>query len=246
MSKIQPIPAEILVDRYLSAKETVVRSGFAAEIDWQDQRRLEKVTEAMFLRETAWVILSSGMREAVIRQRFSDISLAFLNWISANEIVRHSRQCKQKAIAVFQHVRKIDAIITSAKMLATMGLEHVKSQIDMAGVNALRTFPFIGPVTAWHLAKNLGLDVVKPDRHLCRISEAAGFASPLELCKVISDRVGDRLAVVDVVLWRFATLQRDYISFFRRQGNTDDGYESGFVTWEIPSHRRQCQSRMCA
>ena len=38
------------------------------------------------------------------------------------------------------------------------------------GVNYLTTFDQIGPVTAFHLAKNLGLDVVKPDRPLVRMT----------------------------------------------------------------------------
>ena len=63
-------------------------------------------------------------------------------------------------------------------------------------------------------SSDLGLSVVKPDRHLQRIAAAAGFSSPLELCQLISDRLGEPVQVVDVVLWRYASLFSDYVRVF--------------------------------
>ena len=72
----------------------------------------------------------------------------------------------------------------------------------------------VGASTAFHLAKNLGVPVVKPDRHLLRVSNAAGFESPHDLCAVIADIVGDSVSVVDLVIWRYATLKPSYSSDF--------------------------------
>jgi len=236
---------ENLVSRYLTAKEVVVQSGYAREIDWQEQRRLENVTESSFLLECAWVILNSGMRESVVRQRFPLVTRAFLNWSSASEILGQQQACRRRAIAAFGHIPKIDAIVRTAGMLVENGIDKIKRRIKVVGVPALLQFPFIGPVTAWHLAKNIGLDVAKPDRHLCRISEIAGFSSPSEMCKLIARHVGDRLSVVDVVLWRFATLQHNYLKFFNIQlseRNDDVQLDS----WEGPTHRGQRKLRLCA
>lgn len=52
-----------------------------------------------------------------------------------------------------------------------------------------------------HLAKNLGCDVVKPDRWLERLAAAEG-TTPHLLCNRLAYASGDRIATVDVVLWR--------------------------------------------
>ena len=66
-----------MAERYLEAKETIIDLGFAEEIDWQENLDFSKIWESDFLREMAWVILSSGLREAVIRNKFPEISRAF-------------------------------------------------------------------------------------------------------------------------------------------------------------------------
>ena len=57
-----------LLDVYLDAKEAVVAQGFAWEIDWQAERRLDRIGESEFLRESAWTVLSAGFREVIVRR----------------------------------------------------------------------------------------------------------------------------------------------------------------------------------
>jgi hypothetical protein len=57
----------LLAVLYLTAKERVIEAGFADEIDWQEKVSLEDLDESTFLRESAWVVLSSGFRETVLR-----------------------------------------------------------------------------------------------------------------------------------------------------------------------------------
>ena len=87
----------------------------------------------------------------------------------------------------------------------------------------LKTFDFIGPVTCYHLGKNIGLEVVKPDRHLVSIAQAAGFPTPRDLCEVISKITGDKITVVDLILWRYATLHTNYMSTFGSVSPITDG-----------------------
>jgi hypothetical protein len=70
----------------------------------------------------------------------------------------------------------------------------------------LRSLPYIGPVTWRHLAKNLGAPVAKADRHLVRLAAATGRRDVDGMCAEISDWVGEPVAVVDIVLWRWAVL----------------------------------------
>lgn len=199
---------------YLTAHEVVVASGFAWEIDWQDRQCLDDVEESEFLREAAWVILSAGMRETVVRDRFGKITRAFLQWESAEAIARCRHQCVRRALPAFRHPGKLGAIGEVAAVVAEVGFEVFRDRLRSDGLNELARLPFIGPITRFHLAKNLGLDVVKPDRHLVRMARAAGYTDPEALCQVVAEVTGDRLATIDVILWRFATLEPKYLDWF--------------------------------
>jgi hypothetical protein len=202
------------VDLYLTAQDAVISHGFAWEIDWQAERRFDRIQESEFLRESAWTVLSAGFRESVIRGLFASLSEAFLNWHSAKLIHERRRDCKVAGLQVFGNERKIEAILDIAALVAECGFGSILKQIGEDGVPFLQTLPYIGPVTAYHLAKNLGLPVVKPDRHMQRMARAAGFRSPLEMCEVIANRVGDPIQVIDIVLWRYATLFSNYVALF--------------------------------
>lgn len=95
------------------------------------------------------------------------------------------------------------------KRVASEGYGSIKSKIGRRGIEAISEFPFMGSVTAYHLAKNIGIDVAKPDRHLERMAAIAGRRSAAEMCFEIAQMVGDKVSVVDLVLWRYATLVRD-------------------------------------
>jgi hypothetical protein len=204
-----------LADAYVTMKEVTIQAGFAWEIDWQESRSLSRVTESEFLAESAWVILSSGMRASIVRRFYPEISQAFMDWPSARTIADNRSRCEENALRMFRHGPKIRAIGSLCEKVAEGGFDWVLEGIKTEGVSFLRTFDFIGPVTSFHLAKNVGLDIVKPDRHLTRMAEAAGFSSPEALCAAIAEVIGDRLSVIDVVLWRYATLEAQYSELIR-------------------------------
>lgn len=204
------VNAEYLAAAYLDAKGLLISTGYSWELDWQAETDLERVTESGFLREAAWVVLSSGFREAMVRRVFPSISAAFRGWISAEAILRESRSCRRAALAVFRNRRKIDAIIGIASAVAARGYEDLKKNVQDRGPDALSELPFIGPVTRYHLAKNIGVQVAKPDRHLRRVAELAGYLSPQALCEAIEVHVGDPVAVIDLVIWRTASLSSAY------------------------------------
>jgi len=206
--------AERLASLYLKIKRRVISEGFGDDIDWQAGCALDSLTESTFLREAAWVVLSAGISEAVVRRCFKGITTAFMEWESAALISENRDLCFRAAMEVFAHAGKISAIAEIADYVHARGLEAVKRDLEENGPDALRELSWMGPITACHLAKNVGLDVAKPDRHLVRIAQAVGASSPHALCKSISDVVGDRIGVVDLVLWRFAATERRYLSHF--------------------------------
>lgn len=203
---------------YLIAKSRVVESGYGDEIRWQTQIQYDHIDERTFLREMAWVILSSGMRESVIRNKFQSFSQAFCDWESARVICLKRSKCASRAMAVFGHKGKVAAILNITHHIDRYGFDSVRLGLEVNGPEYLMQFPYLGQATAFHLAKNLGLDVVKPDRHLIRAAAAACFESPELFCDAIAKVIGDRLAVIDIVVWRFATIEPQYEAFFAKCG----------------------------
>jgi len=198
-----------IAHRYMLAKRAVLAAGFDHEIDWQDSVRIVDTTEQVFLREAAWVVLCSGMRENVVRSKFPAISQSFFGWHSSHQIAKASSLCRSSALEHFANIKKVDAIITICSTIAEEGVASILRTLQEDGPSSLTRLPFLGPITSIHLAKNLGLAIAKPDRHLVRAAEFHGFPSPESLCSTISDLTGDSIAVVDIVLWRYAATWKD-------------------------------------
>jgi hypothetical protein len=199
---------------YQVAKRHVLEAGFHHEIEWQAKRELSCVSEETFLREAAWVIFSSGMRESVIRKRFADLEAAFLNFRSASLMHSNRKLCRLQALRCFNHRGKVSAVLDIASHVAEVGFEKVVEGLQTEPIDYLSQFPYLGPATARHLAKNLGVKTAKPDRHLQRVSSLFGYRSPDVMCSAIASIVSDDVSVIDVVIWRFATLDKNYLEFF--------------------------------
>jgi hypothetical protein len=194
---------------YCDAKQVVIDAGYAWEIDQQYAVALSGLTERAFLAESAWVILCSGMREAVIRKHFDRISTAFLEWSSAKEITANANRCRRAALQHFAHLGKINAILEVSARVYRDGFAAFHKCLAEEGVQYLRSLPYLGPATALHLAKNIGIGVAKPDRHLLRIARRLKYGSVAMLCGEIADIVQEPIAVVDIVLWRYSTLDKE-------------------------------------
>lgn len=204
------------VENYLSAKNYLMNAGFDKEIRWQNDLSFSRIEETDLLREGAWVILSSGMRETIIRMKFPSISKAFIDWSSAKSIISHAKRCEKRAIKLFNHPGKIKAILKFTEILNGMGYLDFKETLKNEGVSFIQTLPYMGPATSYHFAKNIGLNEVKPDRHLSRVAQSMGYENPRLLCEDISRATGDKISVVDLVIWRFATITPNYIDHFIR------------------------------
>jgi hypothetical protein len=211
-----------LARAYIHAKRTVLSSGFGWEILWQRARSSAGLSEPVLLREAAWVILSAGMREAVIRSKFPAISESFMHWQSAVEIASSEQSCFNAAMTHFGNELKIRAICTVAVTVSRKGFDQIVDEISADPLIALRQFPYIGAVTSFHLAKNLGIPVAKPDRHLARLAKSCRCSDSHTLCRDIAQFTGDPIDVVDVVLWRFATITSgNYAEFAQLAGTSE-------------------------
>lgn len=193
-----------VVSSYLAAKRSLVESDYVDEIVWQATRRVVDIDASSFVREAAWVILSSGMRESVVRECFSAITDAFHNWDAAQ--ISSDPSCIGRALRIFRHRPKLEAIEAFATYAASTPIDEIRRQLTADPEIFLRGFPFMGPITWAHLAKNLGLSAAKADRHLERLSRRLQRESVAELCAEVGSWLGEPIEIVDVVLWRWSVL----------------------------------------
>lgn len=212
-----------LAHAYLQAKLCILSSPYWTEAVYSF-RELSEISESEFLEELAWVILSAGMAESVVRRKFPQISQSFCNWKSAHQISENATECVANALSYFRHEGKIKAIAAAAAMLAMPGsFERLRERILLDPINELQSFSYIGRITAFHLAKNVGVKVAKPDRHLVRLAHSNGFESAHQFCETIAQFLGEDIRRVDSVLWRFATIHADYVERFAAYTPTFEG-----------------------
>jgi hypothetical protein len=210
MTSIHPKTLEQLASAYLLAKESVIRRGFSDEIDWQYDRDIRDVDVPTFLAEYAWVVLSCGMRERTVRSVFGGIVTAFQKWSLDAILAESVEQCMRDAMKLFANPAKIGAIGNVVSALADGAINIDDIVFSDAPLLELQRLPFVGPVTVYHLAKNLGMNVCKPDRHLVRLARTLQFATVDELCNTIALSLDEKLSVVDIVLWRYLSFTGDY------------------------------------
>ena len=104
--------------------------------------------------------------------------------------------------AAFGHPGKAAAIQAGWDERERIFAEYRAATDKIAFFEAL---PWIGKITALHLAKNTGISVSKPDRWLVRLADAEN-TTPAALCERLAAASGDRVGTVDVVLWRACSL----------------------------------------
>lgn len=195
---------------YFMAKKYIIQKGFSDEIDWQEQVNFSSLNAKTFLKEYSWVVLASGMSDKVVSKVFPKIEAILCNWNNLEYIAKNYSFLEKCLLSIFNNKHKIKALLDTSLIVYSLGFETIKIQIQKKELIYLKTFKFIGDTTCYHLAKNIGLEFAKPDRHLLRISKEIGFDSPHTLCKIISDYISEKIQVVDLVLWRYATLDINY------------------------------------
>ncbi|AOZ11150.1 hypothetical protein [Cupriavidus malaysiensis] len=174
-------------DLYQTLRADVIARGFQCDIDWSES--LHPVTDAdVFGREYVFVICNSGMKAQIARAIYSRVMEALVVGASAKSVFGHPG--KAGAIDRGWRGRKawLDAYLAAEDKLTFLG-----------------ALPWIGEITKFHLAKNLGVDVAKPDRHLQRVADVYGLSVD-QLCAELSRSSGDRVATVDYVIWRACNL----------------------------------------
>lgn len=173
----------ISAKQFREIDKAVRRAGYKAAIEWSENIRMPTNADD-FASEAIYVICNSGMANRIALPIFEECMRA----------LRSGHSCK----TVFGHPGKSDAIDYIWKKRRSLYRKLLKAD-DL--IEFCATLPWVGPITKFHLAKNLGADVAKPDVHLNRLAEPEGVSAQ-ELCERLARETGYRAATVDLILWR--------------------------------------------
>ena len=175
-------------DRYMELREMLIIAGYGGEIEWA-QTVKPPVDAEEFAAEAIWVVLCSGMKEQVARLIQKRV------WAT----IRGGKPVKGNVLGKSGKATAIDTIWRDrAALFATFRAANDKLAF-------CKSLPWIGDITKYHLAKNLGVDCAKPDVHLERVAAHYGTTTA-DLCADLARATGDRIATVDIVIWRACNL----------------------------------------
>lgn len=169
--------------RALPAEKWLNGIAIDGHIAWSENAGDPKTPDDFAL-EAIFVICNSGMKHTVARRIFDRIS----EQADGSEI---------NAGKVFGHRGKAAAIDEIWRRRAELFHAYLRAadKVEFCG-----SLPWIGKITKFHLAKNFGADVAKPDVHLDRLAYHHN-TTPQALCNHLAKTTGYKVRTVDLILW---------------------------------------------
>lgn len=190
----------ITADEFLAIKEAVAAHPeqlngvpLADHITWSETCGPPEDAE-QFALEAIFVICNSGMNHKVARGIFERVKAELRRGVCIDPAMRKRFLGLPP---VFGHAGKCQAIdrIWSLREYYFDGYMAADDKVAFCG-----TLPWIGEITKFHLAKNFGADVAKPDVHLQRMAKRYG-TTPQKLCADLAAATGYKARTVDLILW---------------------------------------------
>lgn len=200
-----------------------------------------RITNNDILRELCWIVYTSGFRVDVVRRYWPSLKEAFHNF-QVEDVASLSTNLEEEAKHIcsksqFKNLRKAKWCIENALRIIELNFEwkqigglkgffseiSSKNVIDLVNlaptiVNQLQ-FKGIGKVTVYHLMKNVGIDIFKPDIHVCRVLMKLGFTNSAKapistICKTmlfLSKTCNMKISELDTLIYSYGSLTGDLI-----------------------------------
>jgi hypothetical protein len=203
--------SEGTVNDYFRKALHFTRFNYQGEYDRIANTNFKTLSKAKFFEEYIWAVYVSGFRASVVSKKWSDLMRTYRPLFDFDR----PTTCKieydeviKEAMLVFANGRKVAAVIKTHKMIDGLGMvdwaEFRDDRLDTP--EHLQSLPFIGSITCFHLARNIGLlDFVKPDVHLVRMAKHWGYDSPQTMCERLGEEFKMKPGLVDLVLWYAAS-----------------------------------------
>lgn len=187
-------PIEVIFKRALS----YAKDYHADSLRYYQDLKLDDLQPHVFWSEYVWTVYASGFNAKVLTKKFKGLMNAIGPW-------HHSMPYSMLWSRVQQHIaneRKARAVDECRFRMRSTTWDSFKQEY-LSSVDTIAQLPFIGSITKYHLARNIGYDAVKPDIHLVRLSHHLGFSDVGSMCAYLAGLHDLRVGVVDFVLWSY-------------------------------------------
>jgi DNA-3-methyladenine glycosylase I len=184
-----------------------------------------------FYERLVWSVLKSGFNASIIDKRLKNIGEQ-LSGFHTEKVAGFKQATIQKMVNSNRFLcgkrgtSKVRACVDDAKVMQQLSnqygsferylesFEPNKSQgLLLLRSDLIKRFDYIGKTTVNHFLKDIGFDVVKDDVHVRRIlfrlrltsSQRAPYTEVCNVSKRIAEAAGERLSLVDEVIWRYGS-----------------------------------------
>lgn len=181
-----------------------VLENFPEDLEWSRDvihTDLEDVTKEWFYAEYAWCVYCAGFSVRIVRMKQAALYSAYYGYDPV-KVAANPEEVRRKAMKIIGNKRKVDAIIKGAGIINKLEWPGFLYKVK-ENLNLLKILPYIADVLKYHLARNIGFNVIKPDVHIDRLAKYYGL-DPFEMCEMLSERMGFPRHTVDSVFWRAA------------------------------------------
>jgi endonuclease III len=205
-----PLTLEMGCEDYFVGARKFAEANYGETITRISNTKFENLHHISFFDEYVWCVYVSGFRASTISKIWNRLMDRYLDLDLCSESVLHDDQeIKRNAMAIFANERKVDAVIKCSHIvrdnIRTIGWERFRNEC-LSTPEKLQELPFIGKITCYHLARNIGLlQYVKPDVHLERMAKHWQYKSPQNMCEHLGKLNGLEPGIVDLILWYAAS-----------------------------------------
>jgi hypothetical protein len=163
----------------------------------------DTITPSCFFKEYVWVVYASNFKVNILEKYRINLYQAYGDYRTL-DITR-----KDAVLSVINNLSKWNAVLDTAKKLKYIGWkgEFGFKEIYLSSIDSMTVFKFIKDITKFHLARNLGFDVAKPDRWMQRIRDQFECLSVKEMCQYLSSKYNMPVKQIDLILWKYASDQ---------------------------------------
>jgi len=174
-----------------------------------------------------WIIVSvifyAAMKAAIVTPKLPAIKKYLSDFRKVKRFTGVDVDSMMRDETIIRNRRKIEACVYNAAIFGNLidkhgsftkyleGFGHLQDENVIESVRQdLQQFEFIGPVTALHVMLDLGLEVWKPDRVMCRILERLGLIDDrknidqaLGVGREFAKHVSEPIRYIDIIMVKY-------------------------------------------
>lgn len=172
------------------------------------------------------VAFYSGMKAAIVTQKLPAIRKYFNDYKTAKDYAQAEINTILKDPNTIHYKNKIEACIENAITFDNLIEKHgsfINYMESFGNLQDDRTldrfkkglmqFEYIGPITAYHVMLDLGLNVWKPDRVICRIlfrlgliSDEKNIEQAVNVGKEFSHQINEPIRYIDIIMVKYGQM----------------------------------------